>query len=208
MYETTYLLNDFNTDWLPEYGDQTNDHVIRNRPRLFSTDNCSCAISSHCYDPLLVGPTNLSLPGLFIGCTVMRGLRKSTLECFYSSNCIDTIVAHLHYYTEANGTVSMEQVDVTDELYRFTPISLNLSSNLPNASIGSMIDQFFIDRWISNASYEDYLNYCSPSVCQYSFVSRQDLITVIMYTLSFYGGLTFAWRFIIWNSVRILNKCQ
>lgn len=208
LFENAYYINDFNTDWLPEYGDEQNDYVIRNKPRLFAGSNCSCAVSSYCYEPLLVGPPNLTLPGLVIGCSAMRGLRMSTLECFYSSSCISSIVNHFHYHTELNGSVWIHSVNTSDPLYQFKPLDYNSfpSNFYHNTSIGNMVDEFFIDKWIWNMSFERYFNYCAPSFCQYSFVSRQSMFTVVSSVLSFYGGLTIGWRLIIWNGVKLLKK--
>ena len=104
MFRGNLIANAFNTDWTLEYGNASNGYLLRGVARLFANGSCNCVISSDCQQPLRIGPPDLVLPGLVVGCSPLYGLRLSTLECLYSSGCIKTILNHLHYYTQINGS--------------------------------------------------------------------------------------------------------
>ncbi|CAF3375018.1 unnamed protein product [Rotaria socialis] len=51
-------------------------------PRIYSNITYNCAASDACQRLLRIGPSDLILPGLVVGCLPLDGLRLSTLECF------------------------------------------------------------------------------------------------------------------------------
>ncbi|CAF4441305.1 unnamed protein product [Rotaria sp. Silwood2] len=108
LFHFSFLPTAFNNDWLLEYGDESDGYLIRSVPRSFTNTTCNCMISGACKEPLRIGPPDLFLPGLVVGCLPFDGLRMSTLECFFSSSCISTILTYLEYYTQMDGLPGLE----------------------------------------------------------------------------------------------------
>jgi hypothetical protein len=199
----------FNVDWLTEYGNSSNDYVLRHVPRPFINSTCTCAVSSECREPLRIGPPNLWLPGLVIGCLPIRGVRMSTLECFYSNNCIKQILDHLDYNSAMDGSLPVDFIPPATLSDSFTPLNKTLESRfLPNTTVEHLISELFVERWYTESSYETYFSLCGPKKCHYMLVRRNDISTIVTSVLSFYGGLTLGWRVIIWNLIRIYRKLR
>lgn len=202
MFQGNLLPTAFNTDWIIQYGNQSNGYLAQSVPRLYMNDTCNCVVSNSCQDHLRVGPPNLILPGLVIGCSPIEGLRMSTLECFYSSDCISTIVNYLEYYAQIDGSPPIDFNPPTVLPIAIYPLDNSTESRFsPNTVISTLIDEAFIAGWINTSSYETYFNQCLPSSCQYKHTKRQNSIYIITYLLSLYGGLTVGWRFIVWNGM-------
>jgi hypothetical protein len=142
LLEANLIPSVFGTDWSIEYGNASNDYLIRNIPRMYANDTCNCAVSSKCHESLRIGPPDLILPGLVIGCLPMDGLRVSTLECFFSSSCINTILSYLEYYMlpdkshPTNFTLPEVLPLIVDPLNKSTPSRFS-STTL----IGTIIDE-------------------------------------------------------------------
>ncbi|CAF5136647.1 unnamed protein product, partial [Rotaria sp. Silwood1] len=68
-----------------------------------------------------------------------------------------------------------------------------------NTSIGTLLDELFIEEWTISSSYEDYFAICSPTHCNFECVIRNNILHVATLVRGLYGGLTIGLRFIIWN---------
>ncbi|CAF3300679.1 unnamed protein product, partial [Rotaria sp. Silwood2] len=121
LFHFSFLATPFNTDWLLEYGNESDGYLSRSIPRTFTNTSCNCMISGTCQEPLRIGPPDLILPGLVISCLPVDGLRMSTLECFLSSSCISTILTYLEYYTQMDGSPPIDFIPPT-------VLPLNISS--------------------------------------------------------------------------------
>lgn len=204
------LISAFNTDWLIEYGNTTNGYLLRNIPRLFANGTCNCAVSNSCQELMRIGPSDIILPGLVVGCWPIHGLRMSTLECFYSSSCINSIISYLDYYTLIDGSPPVNFTRPLELRISVQPLDNSIPSRfLPNTSIGSLIDELFLEQWNNtSSSYEDYFHACQPSFCSYENMQHRDTLFVITSLLGLYGGLTVSLRFIVWNSMRFYHKIR
>ena len=194
----------FNTDWSLEYGNALNNYLLRSVPRDFANSTCKCLVSGACQEPLRIGPPGLVLPGLVVGCWPIDGLRMSTLECFFSSSCINTIIRYLDYFIQMDGSppTNFSLPDVLT--LQIAPLNVSISSRFaPNTTIGTLIDELFVEQWTNTSAYESYYTICAPSVCRYEYVDRNDGLYVITSILSIYGGLTVSLRFIIWKIMRV-----
>ena len=194
----------FNNDWMLEHRNSSSSYLLRSVPRTFRNSTCNCLISETCQESLRVGPPDVVLPGLYVGCLPVDGLRRSTLECFYSSSCIDKIIQFLDYYTLMDGSLPMNFTTPEVPSISITPLNSSVLSRFPfNADIGTLIDNIFIERWLNTTAYENYFAACAPSVCRYQYVTRNGIIYVATSLISLYGGLTMGLRFIIWHALRI-----
>lgn len=207
LMHTSLLSSAFNTDWLLEFGNALNSYLLRSVPREYANGTCNCVISQDCNESLRIGPPELVLPGLLVGCLPIDGLRLSTLECFYSSNCINTIINHLDYYELINGSPTTNFVAPSAALLVITPLNASIPSRFsPDTQIGTIVDELFIERWTNESSYERYFSECSPSICHYEYVGHNSLVYLVTSLLSLYGGLTVSLRFIVWNGLCICLK--
>ncbi|CAF3591343.1 unnamed protein product [Rotaria sp. Silwood1] len=203
MLHFTFLPTAFNTDWSLEYGDQSDGYLIRSIPRVFSNTTCNCMISTTCQEPLRIGPSGLFLPGLVVGCLPMEGLRMSTLECFFSSSCISTILTYLEYYIQMDGSPPIDFVPPTILPLAISPLNNSIPSRFSkNTTIGTLIDEYFLEDWTYEISYENYFAACAPSHCNFEYVTRNNILYVATSVLGLYGGLTIGLRFIIWHVIR------
>ncbi|CAF3708319.1 unnamed protein product [Rotaria sp. Silwood1] len=78
-----------------------------------------------------------------------------------------------------------------------------LSRFSKNTSIGTLLDEYFLEEWTHRMSYEDYFAACAPTHCNFEYVTRNNLLYVATSVLGLYGGLTIGLRFIIWNVIRL-----
>jgi hypothetical protein len=212
-YRGNLIVNAFNTDWTLEYGNTANGYLLRDVPRLFANGSCNCVLFDGCQQPLQIGPPDLVLPGLVVGCTPMHGFRLSTLECLFSSNCTNTILNYLHYYTQINGSAPTNFTVPTETPLIIAPLlESNLGDFKKTDRFGSIMDGSLIDRSNQTVSYEDYFAACEPRNCYYTYVQRNDILYVLTSLLGFYGGLTISLRLIIWNTTRtcqaIKRRCR
>lgn len=207
LLENSLIPTIFGTDWSVKYGNASNDYLLQNIPRFYANGTCNCVISNKCFEPLRIGPPDVLLPGLVIGCLPIHGLRASTFECLFSASCINTILSYLEYYTFPDKS-HPENFTVPEIL----PLLINplnefiFSRFLPTTLVGTIMDQLFIESWKNSTSYENYFNACAPSICSYKLNQRTNALYIVTSLLSLYGGLTVGLRFIVWNSVRFLKK--
>ena len=199
----------FNTDWSMEYGNVSNDYLVRNVPRQFKNSTCYCVVSSSCQEPLLIGPPDLILPGLVIGCLPIHGMRMSTLECFYSSNCIDIIISYLGYYTSIDGSLPVNFTIPEKLALQIPPLNSSFLSRFsPSTSIGTIMDELFVEQWTNMTTYEAYFAACAPRFCRFEYTKQKNAILVISTLLSLYGGLTTSLRLLTWNAVRLYHHAR
>ena len=202
MLQGNLLPTVFNTDWIIEYGNESNGYLTQSVPRLYMNGTCNCVTSNSCQNYLRIGPAELVLPGLVVGCSPIEGLRMSTLDCFYSSDCISNIINHLEYYIQMNGSQPTNFHPPANPLIALRPLNHSIDLHfLLNTSIGTLISEMFIEDWIKETSYEAYFNACAPSVCRYQYTKRLDILYVVTSLLAIYGGLTVGWRFITWKTL-------
>jgi hypothetical protein len=193
-----------NTDWSLEYGDASNGYLLRSIPREYGNNSCNCMVSRQCQRPLRIGPPDSFLPGLVLSCSPMEGLRMSTLECFFSSSCISSIINHLNYYTNMDGSPPNNFSTASAPNLSISPLnSGTVSLFSKTTSIGDIMDAQFIESWKSTVSYEKYFSVCAPSSCTYTYTRRQGILYVITSLLALYGGLTIGLRLVIWEASKL-----
>jgi hypothetical protein len=198
------LPNFLSTDWSLESGDMSNGYLIHSIPRQYGNNSCNCISSRECQRPLRVGPPDLFLPGVVLSCSPIDGLRMSTLQCFFSSSCIASIIAHLNYYTQMDGSPPINFSTASAPNLSIPPLNSDTISRFSkNTLLGEMMDKQFIESWNSTMSYEKYFAVCAPSICRYEYTQRQGILYVITTLLGLYGGLTIGLRLIIWELTKL-----
>ena len=140
---------------------------------LIYENNCSCGLNMSCTIPatLIVDSFTRRVPihGFKMGCTPSESLLASTLECFYNTSCIHLILE--------TPTMTPTPLDISDS--RFSPTT----------SISDLVNELFVERWLTNISYFSYYNRCSPLSCSYTYRQELDSLYTVTYLLGLCGGL-------------------
>lgn len=204
LIQSSLVPSAFNTDWVIEYGNASNDNILSFIPRMYANGTCNCAVSSSCQQPLRIGPPGLELPGLVVACAPINGLRFSTLECMFSENCVNTILSYLQYNLQSDGSLPSNFTLPSLPPINIAPLNQSMPSRFsPTTPIGELIDNLFIDNWQYSSSYEAYYAVCAPTMCRYEYNQRNSAAYIVTSLIAAYGGLTVFLRLLVWNSVRL-----
>ncbi len=157
-------------------------------------NNCSCALYINCTSQAYFIDRSLSnkmvlLKGLKIGCTPTESFHSSTLECFYDQSCIDTIKEFTNYS------------------YSLQSLLLKNESNINN-TIGELVQNLFIDEWLTIKNYSSYYQQCLPSLCSYSYTQKFSIIYIISFILGLQGGLTIVLKWICPRVIQFVMKIK
>jgi hypothetical protein len=160
-------------------------------------DGCSCFSSGTCttrssiFDHL-AQKSLFDVPGLRMGCYLIESLLQSTLECFYSQTCIDT----LRSYQTVSSSMPVRALNV--------PLS---SVYNVNSTIQELVDNLMIEQWNASPTYERYYSECHPTECTYTFETRNDLIYIVTTLFGIVGGLTTVLKLIAPRVVKFIMYC-
>ena len=145
-------------------------------------DNCSCGTRKDCTTS---GPFHSLMPAWVLGCSILEGIIRSSLESLYNQTVINALESFL---------INSDPIYLPNQVHA-TSMNSSINSRFPlNAHIEYMIDELFIEKWVFDWSYLDFYHQCAPSYCLYSTEERQNMLVVISRILSFYGGLTVSFR--------------
>ncbi|CAF1042277.1 unnamed protein product [Adineta steineri] len=184
---------EFIDPWKDSYPSMAITHAI-------TYDNeCSCALISNCTTQANFINENslemLPIKGLKIGCTPSESFLSSTLECFYNLSCIHFLEEQMNTTHTNNSMINLS-----------SPLSLNLSQYPMNISILNLIQNLFIENWVTNINYSLYYNQCSPTLCSYTYIQQLNSLYTISVLLGLYAGLSFILKMICPNIISIIDK--
>ncbi|CAF1027933.1 unnamed protein product [Adineta ricciae] len=134
---------------------------------IFSSYNngtCNCALTSKCIIEIV--------PSFYIGCYPTDSLLQSTLECFYSTDCV-ALLESFRPNPMSNTTV----------------LNPNETGFARNTTIESMLDALMLEEWNIKINYTKYYTLCNPNNCTYSYPERANLISGVILSLSLLSGL-------------------
>ena len=165
-------------------------------PRQYESD-CSCAFSSQCKTNLVLHQNVTDrdalwlVPGLYLGCFILEGLRQSWLGCFFNQTCLDELQSHM---------ISRSPIKA---------VALNvsgLSRSHPSTLIGDLIDDLLVEDWNRTMRYEDYYVSCQPAACSYTITTTNDAIYIATTLFGLIGGLVTALKFLVPRVVLLVAK--
>ncbi|CAF4097222.1 unnamed protein product, partial [Adineta steineri] len=140
IYETfraNQLLVVPETNWQLAFTTAADNYVVATVPRNSFGNNYSCITSLDSFSrPLYIdGNYNTTvLPGVVASCLPIDGIRLSTLECFFDSNCILNL-------TSIASTR-------TTTIWIAKPLNASIPSNYSsNTLIGNLVDSLFVEDW-------------------------------------------------------------
>ena len=172
-----------------------------NQPVLYNNGSCSCATSSSCIEPtglynITVVPVELFLiiDGLVRGCNLVDALLASSLVCFYSLECFSSLIDKMPY---GGGQVYYKYLDYFAPNYLHRLLNETGSKYRSNETLLTIVNELFIDKWLTNVSFDFYYSSCALKQCSYTFIKRFDLIYMLTIFISTFGGLAKIWYFII-----------
>jgi len=183
MYGTNY---EYSSTWF----EKKDQYLYLNNQAIVYDDQCSCELHSYCSTQAYFFNENSSkvfVNGLKMGCTPSESLHVSTLECFYDELCVDLI----REYT--NLTIISLVNETTSRFHSKTNVS-------------QLIDNLFVEKWLTSMNYSSYYEQCLPSSCSYTYVQHFHILYFITFIFGLQGGLTIVLDWISPRIVRIIFK--
>lgn len=169
--------------------------------------NCSCATSRLCFTEVdLFDYDNWALvsyhtiPGLYRGCSLIETVLQSSLGCFYSSECINSLIyaiSNHSYISTMYWPMLLEKIE---------PLNDSLSRFFKNDSLSTVINAMFIESWMSNISYENFFSACAINECTFSYYYHFDFMYIVRTFLSVYSGLILFLQYISPLTVLLFNN--
>ncbi|CAF3903531.1 unnamed protein product, partial [Adineta steineri] len=167
---------------------------------------CRCQDTSQCVSQLNIYGNSITvikytLPGMYVGCFIIEALLQSNLICFYNQSCINDLRYALN---SSNTNLPTYYTNITT-----TALDLTLPSQYqPNTTINDILSKLMVEQWINTTSHRDYYDQCNPIQCQYSYVGKNDFITVITTIIGLIGGLNTILIFVAPRLIKIYSKRQ
>ncbi|CAF4198584.1 unnamed protein product, partial [Adineta steineri] len=133
-----------------------------------------------------------TIPGMRLTVSPIRSVLISTLECFYNETCLSEITR------EINSLVSPTNFSTL----RLSSLAMNESEN---DTIDMLAKTLFIRSWSNQtSSYESYFNQCLPLSCQYSYLSRYNIIDAVTRIIGTLGTLDFPLTLLVPYLIKLL----
>ncbi|UJR13165.1 hypothetical protein I4U23_000188 [Adineta vaga] len=163
--------------------------LVLTEPVIYD-DECSCAFTSNCTTQAVFInqdlSKNISIKGLKMGCTPSESFLASTLECFYDSSCLQII---------------QEQVNYIKTNYSPIMYVANSSRFAPNMTLVNLVNELFIENWITTIDYSAYFYNCSPEFCSYTYRQQVNSLYTTTLLIALYGGLSVVLQWICPNII-------
>lgn len=150
----------------------------------FTIDQCQSksGIYPDKYDIDAINVGNTSEPSIsfhdwITSCMPVDSCLLSSLECFYDQNCVDSILPFL-------------QVLDNMPIKNFTALNSSISSRYNISSeIFSIVEEFMVEDWLLQESYDEYFLQCAPISCTYWKSVRPNFLKVLKTVIGLLGGL-------------------
>ncbi|CAF1096560.1 unnamed protein product [Adineta ricciae] len=171
-------------------------HIIEVEPLAF----CRCYPTVKCYIPLVIYDSSIDLypddviPGLYLGCLTVEGIRYSTLACLFNQSCVNKMSFWLQ-------TSHVKAIDI-DKLINF----------YPNSTVNEIENELFVDEWNYSISYRTFYEICHPDRCTYTLNQRNSFWIILTTVISLIGGLMKIFQIVALYSVRgiffLYTRCR
>ena len=129
------------------------------------------------------------IPGIIVSCLPADSLLASTLECFYSQTCIDTLMS---YFPTTETFTAM--------------ITSNESRFKTDSTVEMIVGDLMVETWITNISYDKYYAQCAPIACTYSISQRHNFLFVLLRLIRSFGVLTMIFGLLIPMIIRFIRR--
>ena len=139
---------------------------------------CQCYPTVQCYIPLSIYEYQSNtlypddvIPGLYLGCLAIEGIRYSSLACLFNQSCVEK----MSFWLQASD---VKAIDI-DKLIHFHT----------NSTIGEIENNLFIDDWNYSVSYHTFYNICHPDHCTYTLDEKNSFWIILTIVIGLIGGL-------------------
>ncbi len=173
----------------------TKNNDLLTVPQIYYGCNCdalsNCTVPSMMFDNDIFSKPLFDVPGFYTGCYVIEALLHSTLECFYSQQCIDQLQNYANISSRKN----------------FTALDASLPSQYTeNTTIEELVNILMIEQWNLSTTYEKYYNECRPLQCTYILETRNNVVYIVTTLFGIVGGLTTVLKFILPRLIKLIRK--
>ena len=139
-----------------------------------------------------------TIPGMKVGCMPFDAMKESSLECFFSSSCLNETARWISTLPPSEWPQPLNKSSMT--------------SFRSQTLIKDLIFQQMVDQWNYGKDFVGYYAACAPIQCSYTLVRYNSFIYVITLLIGLQGGLTVALRlmapFIVDSSLRLYRRCK
>ncbi|CAF1006346.1 unnamed protein product [Adineta steineri] len=194
IIQANFIMSGLNTqsyNYFEEEGSSFTHFII---PAEYGS--CSCSASGKCQLSAEIITQNsthfrplYTIPGFYVGCYIDEALLRSTLECYFNQSCLKEFVFYLNH-SKSTNIMSLDS---------------NMISNFNTTStVGHLVRNLMVDRWLSNDSFQDYFDKCRPSSCFYTLTIITPFIVAVTTSIGIIGGLIKVLRI----AVPLIIKCM
>ena len=170
-------------------------------PGIGDDDECFCGVTADCsasadFSDLYGEETEgafttpqdsiYTVTGFLVGCYALEGLLRSTLQCFYDSTCLTTV---LTYFPPNNIT-------------NLVPLDINQTQYSSATTIEIIANDLFLEQWLAEISFSAYYSTCAPLLCTYKITRYNNFLQILTTLLGVYGGLSVVLRLCVLHIVR------
>ena len=165
---------------------------------------CSCATDRDCVVPVTVYDRAEwilvnSPAGVVFGCAMIESILRSSLFCFYQSQCV------AEYWT------LYQRPDIPWSTYKQVAqyiLNTSLTRFSINDTIETLLQSLFIESWSSHISYEKFFESCAPTQCRSTYFYRFDLFQIFTTFLSVCAALPIILRFLVPYLFSVIAKLR
>ena len=125
-------------------------------------------------------PARFIVPGMNVGCMPYDALSTGTLECLFSSACVNSTAQWISNLPMADWPKPLDRSKLTKSQF--------------NSTVASIVDQQMIDRWNNQVDFADYYRICAPTQCVYTFVGHENFLYIVTLLFGLFGGLNVTLR--------------
>lgn len=127
-------------------------------------------------------PALFIIPGMNVGCFPYDALSITTLECFFSSACLNSTA---QWISNLPASAWPKPLDIS----KLTMFRLN-------STVASIIDEQMIDQWNNEVDFATYYKICAPAQCTHTFIGYENFFYIVTLLMGLLGSLNIALRII------------
>lgn len=157
----------------------------------YCTQNALCNIQPLYQDSLLS-----TIPGLSFNCFLFDSVLKSSLICWYHSDCVNKILKN----SIISNISNMSTLPILDDK--------SPSKFLPNTKIKVLLDDLMVEEWDLKINYTAFYDSCHPIHCTYAYYDKYNALYLITIMMGIFGGLDVIVRIVCLIFVRFLLRLK
>ncbi|UJR18558.1 hypothetical protein I4U23_005465 [Adineta vaga] len=201
------IMSIFSTNWLLKVKQYSNvsEKLFFTEPVIYNS-SCSCATSRKCMQLAGIYSWNGTLlhtiDSVMYGCFLLESYLATSLSCFYSYSCLTSFFLSTKLGSPYGSNTAWYSPFARPD---FSPLNASLLQHFSTEdTFTTIINELFIDSWLTNISYELFFTECAPRYCTYPVADRFDFLYVLTVFLSFYMAISLVLYLVIPHFIRII----